>query len=109
MALAAGAAAENLAQGQYGIASVAPRWNLSGTYQQVLPRYLSVDDQGGGTIFGRGLRGPRRDGRDDLPQGLLVAFDSRKARSAPRASTCWWWPRRLEAARSWISPAPPGT
>ena len=49
--LAAGAAAENLAQWQYGIASVAPRWNLSGSYQQVLPRYLSVDDQGGGTIF----------------------------------------------------------
>lgn len=39
--LAAGAAAQNLTEWQYGIASTAPiPWNLSGSYQQVLPRYL---------------------------------------------------------------------
>jgi succinate dehydrogenase/fumarate reductase flavoprotein subunit len=31
---------------QYGIASISFRWNLSGTYQQVLPRYISVDSNG---------------------------------------------------------------
>ncbi len=43
IALAAGAIAKNLTEWQYGIASVGFRWNLSGTYQQVLPRYISTD------------------------------------------------------------------
>jgi len=46
LALAAGAAACNLQEWQYGLASVDFRWNVSGTYQQVLPRYISVDDAG---------------------------------------------------------------
>lgn len=46
MALEAGAAASNLQEWQYGLASTAFRWNVSGTYQQVLPRYVSVDDGG---------------------------------------------------------------
>lgn len=44
--LAAGATAANLTESQYGIASVKFRWNLSGSYQQVLPRYVSVDEDG---------------------------------------------------------------
>ncbi len=40
--LEAGAAAVNVTESQYGIASVKFRWNLSGTYQQVLPRYIST-------------------------------------------------------------------
>lgn len=36
----------NLQEWQYGIASVKFRWNLSGTYQQVLPAYISVDSDG---------------------------------------------------------------
>ena len=32
--------------GAYGIASTDFRWNLSGTYQQVIPRYFSVGDDG---------------------------------------------------------------
>ncbi len=44
--LAAGASAANLTESQYGIASVKFRWNLSGSYQQVLPRYVSVDSDG---------------------------------------------------------------
>ena len=47
MALEAGAAGQSLEQWQYGLASVDFRWNVSGTYQQVLPRYISVDGQGG--------------------------------------------------------------
>lgn len=46
LALEAGADAVNLEQWQYGLASVDFRWNVSGTYQQVLPRYISVDEQG---------------------------------------------------------------
>ena len=46
LAIAAGATMANLDQWQYGIASTAFRWNLSGTYQQVLPRYISVDRDG---------------------------------------------------------------
>ena len=36
----------NLQEWQYGLASVQFRWNVSGTYQQVLPRYISVDGEG---------------------------------------------------------------
>lgn len=46
LALEAGAAACNLQEWQYGLASIKFRWNVSGTYQQALPRYLSIDRQG---------------------------------------------------------------
>jgi len=45
-ALEAGAKMSNAHSWQYGIASLKFRWNLSGTYQQVLPRYVSVDPDG---------------------------------------------------------------
>jgi succinate dehydrogenase/fumarate reductase flavoprotein subunit len=47
LAFAAGAIAQNLTESQYGLASLKFRWNLSGTYQQVIPRYISTDDRGG--------------------------------------------------------------
>lgn len=47
IALEAGAKGINLTESQYGIASVKFRWNLSGTYQQVIPRYVSTDADGG--------------------------------------------------------------
>ena len=46
MALEAGASACNLQEWQYGLASTKFRWNLSGTYQQALPRYIAVDREG---------------------------------------------------------------
>ena len=46
LALAAGAPGANLDCWQYGLASVLFRWNLSGSYQQALPRYVSVDAAG---------------------------------------------------------------
>jgi len=46
IAFEAGVAGRNLTEWQYGIASVKFRWNLSGSYQQVLPRYVSTDRQG---------------------------------------------------------------
>ncbi len=41
-----GAQAANLAESQFGLASTNFRWNVSGSYMQVLPRFISVDDQG---------------------------------------------------------------
>ncbi len=46
LALRAGAVAHNLAESQFGIASVGFRWNLSGSYQQVIPRYISAAADG---------------------------------------------------------------
>jgi hypothetical protein len=46
MAYEAGAAGQNLTESQFGIASVKFRWNLSGSYQQVIPRYISTDKNG---------------------------------------------------------------
>jgi succinate dehydrogenase/fumarate reductase flavoprotein subunit len=34
----------NIAEWQYGIGSIGFRWNLSGSYQQVIPRYVAVDN-----------------------------------------------------------------
>ncbi|MHA1675493.1 MAG: FAD-binding protein [Promethearchaeota archaeon] len=42
LAIMAGTRLQNLTESQYGLASLKFRWNISGTYQQVLPRYISV-------------------------------------------------------------------
>jgi len=47
LALEVGAKASNLTESQYGLASIKFRWNVSGTYQQVIPRYISTDQTGG--------------------------------------------------------------
>ncbi|MBQ8606006.1 MAG: FAD-binding protein [Clostridia bacterium] len=46
LAIKAGARLQNMTEWQYGLASTAPRWNVSGTYMQVLPRFVSVDKDG---------------------------------------------------------------
>lgn len=46
LAVLAGAKMQNLLFWQYGLASVSPRWNVSGTYMQVLPRFVSIDEDG---------------------------------------------------------------
>ena len=46
LALEAGAKGKNLTEWQYRLASVAPRWNVSGTYMQVLPRVYSAAADG---------------------------------------------------------------
>lgn len=47
LAFEAGATGRNLTEWQYGLASVKPRWNVSGTYMQALPRVFSTDTSGG--------------------------------------------------------------
>ena len=96
LAVAAGATMANLDQWQYGIASTSFRWNLSGTYQQVLPRYVSVDTDGVereflydalgteslGLIFLKGYQCPfdtrKMDGSSRVD--LLVADETRRGR-----------------------------
>jgi succinate dehydrogenase/fumarate reductase flavoprotein subunit len=47
LALGAGLEAVNLTESQYGLASIRFRWNVSGTYMQVVPRIFSTDAEGG--------------------------------------------------------------
>lgn len=47
IAFRAGAKGRNLTEWQYGLASIRPRWNVSGTYMQVIPRFISTDQDGG--------------------------------------------------------------
>ncbi len=82
IAFEAGARGKNLTEWQYGLASIAPRWNVSGTFMQVLPRFVSCAQD-------------MSDAREFLPdyipdagqllthvfmKGYQWPFDSRKAR-----------------------------
>lgn len=46
MAFEAGASGKNLTEWQFGMASLNPRWNVSGTYMQVLPSFISTGQDG---------------------------------------------------------------
>ena len=67
LAIDAGAKLQNLALWQYGLASTKPRWNVSGTYMQVLPRFVSVDKNGTEHDF-------LWDYFDDKYEGLSLVF-----------------------------------
>ncbi len=60
LALMAGASAQSLPESQYGMASIGFRWNVSGTYMQVVPRFVST----------------AADGRSDEQEFLPQYFDS---------------------------------
>jgi succinate dehydrogenase/fumarate reductase flavoprotein subunit len=46
LALLSGARAQSLPESQYGLASTKFRWNVSGTYMQVVPRFISTAADG---------------------------------------------------------------
>ena len=46
LAFQAGLIAENLTESQFGLASTKFRWNVSGSYMQVIPRIFSTDSAG---------------------------------------------------------------
>ena len=46
VALRAGACAQGLPESQFGLASIRPRWNVSGSYMQVVPRLFSTASDG---------------------------------------------------------------
>lgn len=46
LALEKGVMAQSLPESQFGLASTKFRWNVSGTYMQVLPRFISTNEDG---------------------------------------------------------------
>ena len=81
LAVEAGASLSNMEEWQYGMASTKFRWNLSGTYQQVLPRYVSVDTEGVEREFLYDALGEASLGLIFL-KGYQWPFDVRKAEAS---------------------------
>lgn len=79
LAVEIGAVCANLTESQFGLASVGFRWNVSGTYQQAIPRYISVGPDGDEEEFlNPYFGGPgERDGAVFL-KGYQWPFDPRK-------------------------------
>ena len=103
LALEAGAAGCNLQEWQYGLASVKFRWNVSGTYQQVLPRYISVDGRAGSGSSWRKPWGPSGHWSWCSSRATSGPLTPRRWR-APLWWTCWSTGRPPWAAGcSWIS------
>lgn len=78
----AGVVGKNVTEWQFGLASLRPRWNVSGTYMQVVPRFISTEPDGSD---------PREFLLDAIPdrgrlasliflKGYQWPFDIRKAR-----------------------------
>lgn len=79
LALEAGVPLQNMTEWQFGLASVAPRWNVSGTYMQVLPRLISVGDDGEEREFLADYFADAYEGLTMLfLKGYQWPFDSRK-------------------------------
>ncbi len=76
VALLAGAKAQNLPESQYGLASIAFRWNVSGTYMQVIPRFVST----------------AADGRTDPREFLAAYFPSPAAMHSMVFLKGYQWP-----------------
>ncbi len=79
VAFEAGVVGQNLTEWQYGLASLSPRWNVSGTYMQVLPRFVSVDADGVEHEFLRDAFATEEEALDRVfLKGYQWPFDSRK-------------------------------
>ncbi len=81
LALLAGAKAQSLPESQYGLASIKFRWNVSGTYMQVIPRFISTAAEGKSDV--REFLPAHFDTRGDMNsmvflKGYQWPFDSRK-------------------------------
>ena len=79
LAIEAGVPCVNLTESQFGLASTGFRWNVSGTYQQAVPRYVSVGPEGGEEEFLTGFF-PSAGARDSAVflKGYQWPFDPRK-------------------------------
>jgi len=80
-ALRAGAAGQNLWSWQYGLASVKHRWNVSGSYQQVLPRYV---DENGHEILDGSFKDETEKQDMIFLKGYQWPFDARKSEGSSR-------------------------
>jgi len=101
---AAGAAAQNLAESQFGLASLRPRWNLSGTYQQVVPRYLSTDPQGGDPreFLQEYFPSPRELGTAIFLKGYQWPFDAARTAGSSLIDLAVDHERRQRGRRVWL-------
>lgn len=84
MAFEAGAAGANLDCWQYGLASIQFRWNVSGSYQQALPRYVSVDQDGCEHDFLNESLGTAESLHSIFLKGYQWPFDPRKLNGSSR-------------------------
>lgn len=78
LAIEAGCRMNNLTEWQYGIASTKVRWNLSGSYQQVVPTYYSVDENGTKREF------LGKEFTNIFLKGYQWPFDSKKVRDSSK-------------------------
>jgi succinate dehydrogenase/fumarate reductase flavoprotein subunit len=76
LALMIGAEARNLAESQYGLSSIKFRWNVSGTYMLVMPRFISST----------------RDGQGDEREFLRDYFESSGAMNSAVFLKGYQWP-----------------
>ena len=81
LAFQAGIRGRGLTEWQYGMASMRPRWNVSGTYMQVIPTFYSTAQDGSDR---REFLSDGFTSRTELPgqvflKGYQWPFDSRKA------------------------------
>ena len=83
-AFEAGARGANLHCWQYGIASVGFKWNLSGSYQQAIPRYVSVDEAGCQREFLREHLSDREILNLTFLKGYEWPYDPRKAEGSSK-------------------------
>lgn len=79
LAIDCGASLSNFAEWQYGLASIKFRWNVSGTYQQVLPRYVAIDKNGNEREFlPEYFETPQKALDNVFLKGYQWPFDSKK-------------------------------
>ena len=79
LAFEAGVMGKNLTEWQYGLASCHPRWNVSGSYMQVIPRFVSVDRDGTEYDFLSSYPLPREEMLSRVfLKGYQWPFDARK-------------------------------
>lgn len=75
----------NLTQWQYGIASLGVRWNLSGSYQQVIPTYYSVDESGNERQFLKDAFASAEEVcNNEFLKGYQWPFDSKKIKGSSK-------------------------
>lgn len=92
LAVDAGCTMNNLTEWQYGIASKKVRWNLSGSYQQVIPSYYSVDQNG----VRRNFLADRFDTASEMCSAIFLKgyqwpFDSAKTEGSTKVGNGTTW------------------
>ncbi|MHA1520793.1 MAG: FAD-binding protein [Promethearchaeota archaeon] len=96
LAILAGARLQNLTESQYGLASLKFRWNLSGTYQQVLPRYFSVKQ-------GQDLADPKIDTQTEGVEFLREYFPSNSELLKATFLKGYQWPFNVDRIQDYGS------